>query len=344
MSETIRKTRPCALARGLAWALAALLALTLMMAAFGGIALWALNDEGLRERAANDSALIRKETEWAGQRIKELGAVYDFDPAPLMVILDRDLLAKQNLAGLNWMAATLNSMKPGESLDLDDGEIEEKLSLVLRFPNIKDPDQLQQTYGEAASKINNVIQNATFSIRNQITDKGLEKAREMADVRGFLDLIKKIPLILGICAAIAAGLIVLLIAADPKQALKYLGCAAGGTAVLMAVTVVMIKSVGMLGAVEAANSRLAMLISAVEAQLLLPLGLTAGGMLVIYVVFLLLYTRKGKTAAEAAGTSGTPETDEKPETEETAGPAENREPEEKAETEEKPEAPADRNT
>ena len=300
MSTAMRKSGPCTLARGLAWALAALLAMMLMMTAFGGIALWALNDEGLRERAANDEALLRKETEWAGQRIKELGAVYDFDPQPLMVILDRELLAKQNLAGLNWLAATLNSMKPGESLDLDDGEIEEKLSMVLRFPNIKDPDQLQETYGEAASKISNVIQNATFSIRNQLTDKGLEKAREMADVRGFLDFIKKIPLILGLCAAASAGLIVLLIAGDPKQALKYLGCAAGGTAVLMAVNVGMVKSVGMMQAVEAANSRLAILIAAAERQLLVPLGIIAGVLLLIYIVFLVLYTRKGKRNAETA--------------------------------------------
>ena len=145
-----RKTSPGRLARGIAWALAALLALTLTAAAFGGIALWALNSESLREQAANDDALIRKETEWAGQRIRELGAVYGFDPAPLMVILDREMLAKQNLAGLNWLAATLNSMKPGESLELDDGEIEEKLSMVLRFPDILDLEELQQLYGEAS--------------------------------------------------------------------------------------------------------------------------------------------------------------------------------------------------
>ena len=300
MSTVTRKSGPGTLARGLAWALAALLALLLTASAFGGIALWALNDTGLRERAANDEALLRKETEWAGLRIKELGAVYGFDPQPLMVILDRELLVKQNLAGLNWLAATLNSMKPGESLDLDDGEIEEKLSMVLRFPDIKDPEKLQEVYGEASSKISNVIQNATFSIRNQLTDKGLEKAREMADVRGFLDFIQKIPLILGICAAAAAGLIVLLIAGDPKQALKYLGCAAGGTAVLMAVTVLMIKSVGMLQAVEAANSRLALLIAAAEKQLVAPLGIIAGVLLAVYIVFLALYTRRGKRNAETA--------------------------------------------
>ena len=182
MSTTARKTSPGVLARGFAWAVAALLALTLMLAAFGGVALWALNSKSLREKVATDDALIRKETEWAGQRIRELGAVYGFDPAPVMVILDREMLEKQNLAGLDWLAAMLNSMKPGGNPEVDEGEIEEKLSMVLRFPDIKDQDELQKVYGEAASKITGVIQNATFSIRHQITDKGLEKAREMADV------------------------------------------------------------------------------------------------------------------------------------------------------------------
>jgi len=300
MSTTARKTSPGVLARGFAWAVAALLALTLMLAAFGGVALWALNSKSLREKVATDDALIRKETEWAGQRIRELGAVYGFDPAPVMVILDREMLEKQNLAGLDWLAAMLNSMKPGGNPEVDEGEIEEKLSMVLRFPDIKDQDELQKVYGEAASKITGVIQNATFSIRHQITDKGLEKAREMADVRSFLDLIKKIPLILGICAAFAAGLIVLLIAGNPKQSLKYLGCAAGGAALLMAITVVMVRSVGIMAAVEAANSRLAVLISALESHLLVVLGIVAGVLLLVYVVFLILYTRKGKVPAGTA--------------------------------------------
>ena len=108
------------------------------------------------------------------------------------------------------------------------------------------------------------------------------------------------PLIVVLGCMLAASVIVLLIAGNPKQSLKYLGCAAGGAALLMAVTVVMVRSVGIMAAVEAANSRLAVLISALESHLLVVLGIVAGVLLLVYVVFLILYTRKGKVPAGTA--------------------------------------------
>ncbi|MBO7662444.1 MAG: hypothetical protein J6U01_03650 [Clostridia bacterium] len=305
--STNRKTRrsPGRAARGISWALAAALSLMLTFALAGAAALYVIQSQGLHERVASNEELIRQETEWARDKIRDLAEEYGFEADRTLAVLDREMLARRNLAGLTWIRDTVNSGKPKQGPKVDNGEIEEMLSGLLRFPNLKDQNQINQAYGDATAGIVRIVGNATFFFRSDLTDLGLEKIRNYADIRSFLNLVNRLPLILGILAAIIAGLMILLVAGDPREALKYAGCSLGGAGILTAISGVLIVLLDLPGAAAAANGRLATMIRLIGQELLLPLILTVVLLLAAYGVCLTFYSRRNRRpAAVQSGTEG----------------------------------------
>ncbi len=297
MSKNTSGQRPGRAARGFSWALSALLALTLTAAVAGGMVLYMLHSAGMRERIASNETLLQKETEWASRKIRDLAEEYGFEADRVLPVLDREMLIRRNVACLEWISKTAVTGQP-QGMIADDGEIEEKLSGLLRFPEIKDPEKLNRAYGDSVAAINRVIGDAAFFFRNDLTDVGLAKARNYADVHGFVNLIMKLPLILGILSAAVAGLIVLLIARDPRQALKYLGCSFGASGLLTGLGLVLLRWIDLPAAAAVANERLAVMLSLAQDRLF---RLGAGVILLLlalYVLLTVLYIRRTRATEE----------------------------------------------
>jgi len=300
MSKAETKKAPGTFARGLSWALAMVTSLLLTAALAGCVLLYAIHSGSLHEKIASDETLLRMETEWAGGKIRELAEEYGFDPSRTLPVLDREMLIRRNLAGITWVAETVTTGKPKLGPRVDDGEIEEMLSGLLRFPNIKDADEAAQAYGDAVAGITGIIGRATFFFRNDLTDLGLAKAREYADVHGFLNLLLKLPVILGVLAGVLAGLMVLLIASRPKEALKYVGSALGGTGLQAAVCLALLRWLDLPGIVAEGNARLAEMLRAAGNHLLLPVILGIAALLILWILCLTIYTRRARRAAKEA--------------------------------------------
>ena len=294
--STIRKNRqsPGKTARGFSWALAAILSLLLTFALAGAAVLYLIQSQGVHERVAGNEELIRQETEWARDKIRDLAEEYGFEADRTLAVLDGEMLARRNLAGLTWIRDTMNTGKPKQGPKVDNGEIEEMLSGLLRFPNLKDQDQINQAYGDATAGIIRIVGNATFFIRSDLTDLGLEKIRNYADIRSFLNLVNRLPVILAILAAIIAGLMLLLIAGTPKEALKYVGCSLGGAGIQTGICAVLVAMLDLPGAAAAANGRLATMIRLLQQELLLPVILTVVLLLAAYGVCLTFYSRRNR--------------------------------------------------
>ena len=282
-------------ARITARVLTAVLALILALAVLAGAGVILLNSQSLRENIATDENVIRQEMEWAEGQIAALSDEYGFKGGMMLTVLTEELMIRQNREAMTWWGDTLNRGIPGLMKEDAGEDLEEAIVEALVFKDSVTEREQDERSGIVPGKVRDVLQSAAFPIRTILTDKALTKAGEKVNIRGMIDAVKQMPLILGLCVLIAAGLIVLLIARDPQQAPEYLGCSMGGGGLLTGMILLLIRGIGIRDILEKANTRLAAQYAVAEGRLIQILAIGGAVLLAagIACIILCIYRKKG---------------------------------------------------
>ena len=247
---------PSLLSRGLAWACAFALTLFLAGLVFALLGRQAATSVFLHEQTALDGSVLDGEEAWLRQETERLAEIYEFPAERVSETLTRAEIEAMSRQIVAWWTGLVRTGK-AEDIPLWDSEpLKEALRQDPAFSAGLTSTRLKGRVNQAASAVTIALKKALFPLRDTVLTGGMKKAAKAVDLPGLAKAAGQLPVLFALAAAVAAGLILLLLGARPALSLKLYGASAGASAILTLLGVLLVKMMNISGMIREASPRL----------------------------------------------------------------------------------------
>jgi len=279
-------------ARIVAWALAFCLAALMAVTAIGIISKRELGSGGVWDRIATDENVLAEEMDWIQAELKDLAIRKGLEADQLATLVTREDLIARNRVAMDWWRTLVDQGIVGSMPVWDTAETAEKLEALFDLESAEDPELLEALETEICGAIEDLVHQAAMPVRDDLAAAAMKKLRKRIDLYGILTEIRKTPLLLAGCIALAAGGIALLMARRIRETLRLYGAAIGGAGIATLAGLAALKTLNAPAMMAEGNRRLATQWGVLEAALGRDALIAAAGMLALGALLLWLYGRK----------------------------------------------------
>ena len=247
---------PSAMARGFAWALALILTLLVTGLVFALIGRQAATSVTLHEQVSLDREVLNGQTAWLQAETERLAKVYDFPAERVAETLTPAEVEAMSRKVTAWWTGLIRTGTVEEIPLWDSEPLKEALRNDPAFSEGLTSTRLKGRVNQAASAVTIALKKAVFPLRDTVLTGAMKKAKKAVDLPGLARAAGQIPLLLALSAAVAAGLILLLLGSCPAMSLKMYGASAGAAAILTLLGVILLKVLNLSGMLAEVSPRL----------------------------------------------------------------------------------------
>ncbi len=272
--------------RGCAWLLTFLLTVLVAITLLVFTAMQMLTSAGLHLSVAADDGMLDRQILEISGNIDQMAAEYGFDAVKVRETISRDELKEFNRKTAEWWTRLLTEGESGPIPKWYAGSIED---VIYAEAEEKELTEEAQTI---ITDLTTMIGNTVVPVRETTLVFGTKMAKDMADIRGIIRSLKKLPLLgLVLCLACAGG-IALLLGREPSRLLKHYGTGAAAAGITVLASVITLTASRPEAIITEASEGLAREFSTLMNRIGISTGLAAGFLLAAGYLCLFLYRRK----------------------------------------------------
>ncbi len=229
----IKRKEPGRLSRGLALFLGLMLTFVLFPGMEMILAGHLLLSGSVYEIVTGDAGVLESQMNGIKESIGALAEEKGFNAESVLKEITPDGLKQMNRDCGEWLRQILLTGKTGETPTYPPEGIRKALEGDQAYMNSLNPYMAEQEIANLTAGISRAVTEKSLQFREVLLRAAVKAAGDKLSLQALSEVVRKVPVLLGILALALAGLIVLLLGKRPVLSLKYIGAALTACALLL---------------------------------------------------------------------------------------------------------------
>ncbi len=255
--SAINRKDPGRVSRGVSLFLGLILTLVLFLTAetlLGGHVLLSGTVHGI---VTGDAGVLESQMKGIRERIGVLAEEKGFSEETVMKEITTEGLKQLNTACGEWLRNILLTGKAGETPAYPTEGIRKALESDQAYMESLNPFMADQEIANLTGAVGRAVTEKSLQFREVLLRAAVKTAGKEMSLEALSQVIRKVPILLGILALILSGLIVLLLGKRAVLSLKYIGAAMAACGLLMILGLISIPLLGISSMLSSVSDMLA---------------------------------------------------------------------------------------